>query len=273
MLGTGHLVAPPRSLGAAAPAVSSRTHPTTLGVHMSELGEFLRSARLKKEVSVERAAAATRIKPSYLEALEDGDYQLLPGPAYITGFLRNYAGYLGLHPDDVVQEYYSEAPALPPSVRAVGRILANGHQRQHRLRLLWGLAGIMLLLAAGYAVKQYNDTYAHPYSPPLLTPANLGAPESSGVRHRAPVQTVSIQLRALAPVWIRVTADHQRVFQGILRPAAQHRSWTAHHSIYVVTYDGAHLWAAYDGKQMGRMAQRPGLIVDLATPASWQRVS
>src|SRR5205823_4019606 len=76
------------------------------GAHVSEVGDTLHTARQKKNVTLSEAADATRIKRSFLEALEHDDYSQLPGPAYITGFLRNYAKYLGLHPEDVVQEYY-----------------------------------------------------------------------------------------------------------------------------------------------------------------------
>ncbi|MBV9278584.1 MAG: helix-turn-helix domain-containing protein, partial [Chloroflexi bacterium] len=52
---------------------------------MSELGDMLRSARLKRNLSLADVSRATRIKESYLAALEDGTYHLLPGPAYAVG--------------------------------------------------------------------------------------------------------------------------------------------------------------------------------------------
>src|SRR5881275_478435 len=88
------------------------------GVHVNELGEILRSARQKKNLSLSQVTRATRIKQSYLEALEDGEYSVLPGPAYVTGFLRNYALYLGLHPDDLIQEYYAVQAPPQPRVKA-----------------------------------------------------------------------------------------------------------------------------------------------------------
>ena len=240
---------------------------------LSELGEILRSARQKRHLSLAQAAEATRIKLSYLEALEDGEYSLLPGQAYVTGFLRNYAKFLGLHPDDVVQEYHACVPVPQPAVKPSTRVLESGYYRQTRARLLWALAGLLLILAGAYAVKQYNNTYAHPYSAPLLTPSNLGANETGVVRHPAAAQTITVHLQAIAPVWVRVTADHHRAFQGILRPGMRHKTWTAHQSMYVVTYDGAHLQGRYDGRFVGRLSTHPGLLIDLATPSGWQKVS
>lgn len=240
---------------------------------MGAAGDRLRDARQQQNLSTEDVARATRIKSSYLEALEQGEYSLLPGPAYITGFLRTYAAYLGLSPDEMVQEYYSErAPAIP-AVHAATRVLANGYERQHRIRLLWGLGALILVLAAGFAIKQYNDTYAHAsYAPLNVTPANIGAAAPRGTHPHHRLHTFTLKLRAVAPVWVGVTADGQRVFHRILRPRNHHAHWTAHHSIYVVTYDGAHLRVTYNGRQLGAPALKRGLIVNEATPTGWRAI-
>lgn len=237
---------------------------------MSDLGDILRNARHNKGITLGQAAEATRIKRSYLEALEDDEFGILPGAAYVTGFLRNYAVFLGLHPDDIVQEYYMLYPPPAPTVKAATRVLANGRRSYNRSRLFWGLAGLVLLLAAGYAIQQYNATYAHSYNSPLnVTPANLGAT----VPHHAAPAVVTLRLHATLPVWIRVTADGRRVFQGVLHPHPAHPAWTAHHAIFVITYEPSHLKVLYDGHHLGRLGTAPGLTVDEATPSAWQQVS
>ncbi|MBV9279641.1 MAG: DUF4115 domain-containing protein [Chloroflexi bacterium] len=174
----------------------------------------------------------------------------------------------------MVQDYYAVVPAPQPTVKAASRILASGHERYHRTRLLWGLAVLVLLLACGYTIKQYNEIYAHPYSAPLLTPANLGAgPVAPAARHRAAPAWFRVQLRATAPVWVRVTADNRQVFQGILRPRAGVRGWLAHRALYVVTFEGARLRVTYNGRHLGQVANQAGTVVDLATPAGLTRVS
>lgn len=244
---------------------------------MSELGDILRDAREKRHLTLADIAEATRIKVSYLEALENGDYGALPGPAYITGFLRNYAVQVGLHPDDVVQEYHASRPAPQPGVKAATRVLASGYDRQNRTRLLWALGTIVLLLIGGYAVKQYAENqYAHAYSPPLnVTPANLGT-AGSPRHHTAPAvhaATFRVRLQARAPAWVRVKVDGKRVFQGILRPQTGPHIWVARQTIYVVTLDGPHIRAFYNGRLVGPLARQPGLTVQLATPHSWRAVA
>ena len=65
------------------------------------LPDRLSAARERKGVDLVRAERDTKIRVRYLSALERGDYRDLPGAVYTKGFLRNYAIYLGLDPDDL----------------------------------------------------------------------------------------------------------------------------------------------------------------------------
>jgi hypothetical protein len=174
-----------------------------------------------------------------------------------------------------VQEYHAIRPHAQPSVKPATRVLASGHDRDMRTRILWVLSGFVLLIAAAFAVKQYNDTYAHPVSPQInVTPANLGlTPRATASHTRQHHHIITLRLRAVAPVWVRVTADGRRVYQGIMRPGKVTSRWTAHRTMYILTYDGMHLKAVYNGRQMGVMATRPGLMVDQATPNALTQVS
>src|SRR5437870_13278711 len=88
---------------------------------MSRLGEQLRAQRERKGITLEQAAGDTRIREKFLKALEDGDYQSLPGPVYTRGFLRNYAEYLDLETDELVMLYHHESgrPAEPLQTRTL----------------------------------------------------------------------------------------------------------------------------------------------------------
>ena len=78
------------------------------------LGEQLRAQRERKGITLEQAAADTRIREKFLKALEDGDYPSLPGAVYTRGFLRNYADYLDLETDELVVLYQQERGGGPP---------------------------------------------------------------------------------------------------------------------------------------------------------------
>ncbi len=85
------------------------------------------AARERKGVDLYRAERDTKIRVRYLAALERGDYRELPGNVYTKGFLRNYALYLGLDPDDVLLQWRRERgdPREPQAVITVPRPIAT----------------------------------------------------------------------------------------------------------------------------------------------------
>ena len=72
------------------------------------LPDRLAAARERKGVDLVRAERDTKIRVRYLSALERGDYRDLPGAVYTKGFLRNYAIYLALDPEDVLRQWRRE---------------------------------------------------------------------------------------------------------------------------------------------------------------------
>jgi len=92
-------------------AAGLRAGDVARGVHAEPapaLAERLYAARERKGVDLYRAERDTKIRARYLDALERGDYKALPGAVYTKGFLRNYALYLGLDPDEVIRDWRLE---------------------------------------------------------------------------------------------------------------------------------------------------------------------
>lgn len=75
---------------------------------MSQLGERLRQARESQGITLAEAAAETRIRQQSLVALEEGQYNRLPNDVVARGFIRNYAHFLGLPPDELIDLYRIE---------------------------------------------------------------------------------------------------------------------------------------------------------------------
>ena len=92
---------------------------------MARLGETLRAQREKKGITLEQAASDTRIREKFLKALEDSDYQTLPGTVYTKGFLRNYAEYLELPTEELVVQFHQERdqPDVPRSFKPMNPIM------------------------------------------------------------------------------------------------------------------------------------------------------
>ena len=72
---------------------------------MFEIGATLRDARVRRNISLPQAEAETKIRVKYIQAMENEDFDVLPGSTYAKGFLRTYAGYLDLDFQVMLDEF------------------------------------------------------------------------------------------------------------------------------------------------------------------------
>jgi len=91
---------------------------------MSSFGEELRRERELRRISLREVAEATKINLRYLEALENNDFQHLPGGVYNRGFVRQYAKFIGVDPEDTVTAYLMEEQAQ--AAERVAKSVADG---------------------------------------------------------------------------------------------------------------------------------------------------
>ncbi len=118
---------------------------------MWTLGETLRQARLDKGVSLADAARETRIRRSYLEALEAEDAAALPPQVYTRGFLKTYAEYLGLSPESMV-DLYQPSTRREPSTTLRSAVPHVAIPRQIPLRpVMYGISSIVFVALVGFA--------------------------------------------------------------------------------------------------------------------------
>jgi cytoskeletal protein RodZ len=87
---------------------------------VQELGELLREARLEKGMSLEEVENLTKIRKRYLQAIEEGDYKVLPGPFYVRAFVKSYADTVGLDSEQVLRIYRNSIPDLDTKTQPEG---------------------------------------------------------------------------------------------------------------------------------------------------------
>jgi cytoskeletal protein RodZ len=75
---------------------------------MDSLGEELRKQRELRQISLREIADATKINIRFLEALERNDYTHLPGGQFNKGFIRSYAGHIGIDAEKMIEVYLQE---------------------------------------------------------------------------------------------------------------------------------------------------------------------
>lgn len=76
------------------------------------IGDILKNARENSNKTIEEISDYLRIKPQYLKALEEDKFNNLPGSAYVIGFIKSYATYLGLDVNSIITQYKQEIGSL-----------------------------------------------------------------------------------------------------------------------------------------------------------------
>ncbi|HLX31478.1 MAG TPA: helix-turn-helix domain-containing protein [Gaiellaceae bacterium] len=128
---------------------------------MFEIGHSLKTARERQELGYPEIELATKIRAKYIRALEEEDFDSLPGDTYVRGFLRAYADYLGLDGQIYVEEYASRFHANDwddePVQRPKSRPRRTTRERTiERRAVVLALAGIAVLTALVFAAWRYG---------------------------------------------------------------------------------------------------------------------
>ena len=162
--------------------INSETTPASAGPRQTTAGSKLKAAREAAGLSLDAVAQQLKLAPRQVKALEDDDWQRLPGRTFARGFARNYARFVRLDPDAVLALLPGpdttpalERPALAASRRPMGEIPIERVSKPSMLRWL-----IPLLLVGVVAAIAY---YEFSRSKLRLLPDMM----SSAVSHRSAV--------------------------------------------------------------------------------------
>jgi len=142
---------------------------------MVRLGQLLYRQRIRRKLSLEDIERATKIKSSFIAAIERGEYNKLPSPAYAKGFVTNYASFLGLPRTEVIALFRREfdekraIKVLPDSMTREQKVL-SGIRIQDSLLVIGGL----IVLFIGFLLFQYRAAFIAP-------PLTVSSPKDGAV--------------------------------------------------------------------------------------------
>jgi cytoskeletal protein RodZ len=194
---------------------------------MPEIGETLRETRMRRRIDMTEVEAATKIRAKYLRALENEEWDLLPGPTFVKTFLRTYAEYLDLDPRLLVEEYRQryERPTtqdLTPFGPGMG-----GQQRRRRRRrrpigpIVVGVLGVAALLGALYVLGSWGDPQEQEApsnragATPTATATATPEKKKSKRKKKSPPPRVTLRLTATDAVFVcLVDATGREVIDG-----------------------------------------------------------
>jgi len=179
-----------------------------------EIGNTLREARVRRTITLQQVEEDTKIRVKYIQAMENEDFDVMPGATFVKGFLRTYAEYLSLDPEVILDEYRSRGVKTTEIQEPFGGVSMLGAPRSHRGRNTVVFVAIICLLVLGviWILGRGSDT------PPATKPDALGitspSPSPSASKsakpQTTPVPVVKGELRVSAPdgeSWIEVRKD------------------------------------------------------------------
>lgn len=180
------------------------------------IGATLREARNRRKVDLSEVEETTKIRLRYLRAIENEDWDVLPGDAYAWGFIRTYASYLGLDGDRLADEYRR---STVPAGERVPRVEPAGGSRRIRAapripaRVTAAIVVAGLIVALVVIGLSGGGEGGAPT--PIPTPKRNGRAVGDGPQITPPKTRVALRLAATAEVWVcLLDADGHRLIDG-----------------------------------------------------------
>jgi cytoskeletal protein RodZ len=250
----------------------------------------LKNAREAKGISLQEISATTLINPKFLEAIEEGNFTILP-QTYIRAFIREYAQVVGLNPQETLRKYEEATTGghhplggsagaeetVHEEYTAVAPPEAITEQRRGDPRLLITrlATGVVILAAAGLVI--YQIFLRHDPATPVETPFQNVVAENEQrarqaaaepVRKPAPAaQTVfrdSLTLRAtvLDTVWLQIVIDQQAPRDFIFPPRTR-ALWKARERFRLTLGNAGGVEFTLNEKALGALGKRGAVIRDV----------
>lgn len=220
---------------------------------MAGEGQMLKAAREEKHWSLRFTEDETKIRVRYIQALEDEQYEILPGATYVKGYLRTYAKQLGLDADEIIK-LYSESEK-----KETITVLETPDRTSYRTRPAWfrpaalgAMAVLGIVLISGIAFwshhspnKPANTAYSPAGLPESKPQANTGSTQSSTSQSTTPKPPagqstvppvtsdtpntptdvaaaeqsgLNAELVFTQPCWVIVQADGKTLYQETFNP-------------------------------------------------------
>lgn len=248
---------------------------------MPGLGDRFRAAREARGLSLSEVSEQVRIRSVYLAAIEEENWKAIGAAVYTRGFLRTYARFLGLAPEEAVSAFneHVEPPgnAVDPAVTA--RQLPQRSSRPGSL-LLWIAGAVAVLLVALVAYnaltmrREASPVAVGSASPPAAvasggssaplpspSPTNIAAAPGAGSPGPAAAGPKTLALVLSAPSWLRVTVDGSVSIEGTF-PAGTAKTFHGKNALVRVGNAGG-VEIYVDGKNVGKLG-KSGDVVERA---------
>jgi cytoskeleton protein RodZ len=228
------------------------------------LGERFRAAREARGMSLPDVAEQIRIRSLYLAAIEDENWNTIGAPVYVRGFLRTYARFLGLDPEEAVAAFNSTQP-LPPTNTAREPEPRGAAPSWAGAALLWGAGTVAVLLIAFVVFTELTmprrtglPAVAVASAAPVAASPTAAAPSATSTPGPSVDGTKSLALVLSASSWLRVTVDGSVSMEGTF-PAGTSKTFHGKNALVRIGNAGG-VEIYVDGKDVGKLGKQGDVV-------------
>ncbi|MGI8412511.1 MAG: helix-turn-helix domain-containing protein [Solirubrobacteraceae bacterium] len=201
---------------------------------MPDIGPTLREARMRARIDINEVEIRTKIRAKYLRALENEEWELLPGPVYVKSFLRTYGDFLGLDTPLLIDDFRRrfESASDDHDKRPIAPVGRERNRAPRGPPPPWAIIGVVLVLIVVvlYAVGSLGSGGGTSSSPPSSAHARTTPRRSAPRTHPAAIpptsairpRTVKLQLMPTGQVYVcLVNGAGARLIPGVIFAAGQ----------------------------------------------------
>ena len=210
---------------------------------LASFGEELRREREIRGISLKEISDATKISKRFLEALERNDHKTLPAPVFTRGFVREYARYVGLNVEEMVNRYNFAAAnddriEKPPQVAKYAQVPPRDISPKPSpkrgippvyAKISGNVIALVLIVAALVAIVWYAidrkkrlDAAEAAQPIPVATPKTTAVvPATAEPKPAADDSNLRMVIEADGQSWLELHADGDRVFYGDFQAGAR----------------------------------------------------
>lgn len=255
---------------------------------MENLGEYLKSERERKGVTLEEASKVTKIRKTYLQAIEDGNFEM-QSPIFMRGFLKSYAAFLGLDGTDLLERYKQTLPENAVESETETKEPETGKDFSRYTVPITAIFLIIVVIAIAAIIKLREQPYvtsnnskpptantqadkpevktAKSTIQPILTTATKGRVfkplTTSKIRQTAyaakshtPAQKnessekrQTLLIAARELTWLRIAIDDQNPFEVLLKEG-ETATWTGSKKFLILSGNAGGIDITFNGKQL-----------------------
>lgn len=218
---------------------------------MAEIGAALREARTRARIEIAQMEAQTKIRAKYLRALENEEWELLPGPTYVKSFLKTYGDMLGLDGRQLVAEYKSAREPFQ-AVDDIGQMSKHTGGRMNRQIAppigRWAtIAAVVIVIAAGVGYAVFGPGSGDDKAPSATSGVAVVPDTSVGTTPKtAKVQSVVVTATASVTVCARAG---KRIVVPATKLRTGQKTKTVRGRAIIVTADSRSVRVTVNGKR------------------------